>query len=666
MSQVTLLSLGCTYSSVGDNTGKRLLVPPHAMAKLSVDNFLDFVERSKLADADQLAKSLEKIRAQNAGNLPDDADRLAESLIDAGLITKWHVDKLMDKKYKGFILGKYKLLRLLGSGGMSTVYLGEHTLMHRLRAIKVLPKGRVNDSSYLARFIREAQATASLDHPNIVKAYDIDNDGDTHYLVMEYIEGRDLQNIVKQEGPLPLEVACNYIAQAADGFQYSHENGLIHRDVKPANLLIDTKGQVKILDLGLALLADEERSSLTVAHNENVLGTADYLSPEQARNSHTVDSRADIYSLGCTLYYALSGHAPFTDGSLAQRIAKHQTQMPEDIRKERAEVPRDLADICWKMIQKRPERRYAKMKDVSDALKGWLTSRGFEFTPASGAAGLKSMNGTGGGGGSSKLIKRPASGSGVKRIPGVGEDTVSDKQRQETMKGLGSALGSGKESGSSKSLPKATQRLPMAKSLDAPATKPTEAKPAGEAKSAETKPADSKPGSDLKFSGVNKPAPGSGKKSGTPFNFNVAGAPKATSSAAFPAVTLSKTPSGAQPVSPKAAAPAPAKSSSPALAKGAQSSKINLPAAGAAVSPTAEVTKAASKLPLAWIIGGIAALVLVLGISVGVMMSLGSGGKSKQPAVENKQTSPDKKGTKPSKSAPRKGKTNAPDSESTI
>ncbi|QDU31775.1 Serine/threonine-protein kinase PrkC [Anatilimnocola aggregata] len=643
------------------------------MAKLSVDNFLDFVERSKLADADQLAKSLETLRAQNSGSLPDDADRVAESLIAAGLITKWHVDKLMDKKYKGFILGKYKLLRLLGSGGMSTVYLGEHTLMHRLRAIKVLPKGRVNDSSYLARFVREAQATASLDHPNIVKAYDIDNDGDTHYLVMEYIEGRDLQNIVKQEGPLPLEVACNYIAQAADGFQYAHENGLIHRDVKPANLLIDTKGQVKILDLGLALLADEDRSSLTVAHNENVLGTADYLSPEQAVNSHKVDSRADIYSLGCTLYYALSGHAPFTDGSLAQRIAKHQTQMPEDIRKERAEVPRDLADICWKMIQKRPERRYGRMRDVSDALKGWLTSRGFEFTPAnSGNASMKSMNGGtgGGGGGSSKLIKRPGTGSSVRRVPGVGEDTVSDKLRQETMKGLGTGSSVGKTD-SSKALPKATQRLPMAKSLDAP----TAAKPVGEAKTgSDTKSGsdaklsgemravrETKTGSDLKFPAAARPATPADKKPSSPFNFNVGGPAKSTSSPAFPAISLSKTPSGPIPTNPKAALGP--KGAAPAPPKVNTTATTAIPVGSA---------KPAMQPLMMWIIAGAVGFLVFVGITVGVILVMSSGKEEKKPPATEQQateqpatekSATDKKSEKSSKSP---AKTTKPPQRKTI
>lgn len=653
------------------------------MAKLSVEQFIEFVEKSKLAEPDQLRKSLDKLRAANSGQLPDDADRVADALIADGLITKWHVDKLMDKKYKGFILGKYKLLRLLGSGGMSTVYLGEHILMHRLRAIKVLPKGRVNDSSYLARFVREAQATASLDHNNVVKAYDIDNDGDTHYLVMEYIEGKDLQNIVKQDGPLPLEVACNYIAQAADGFQYAHENGLVHRDVKPANLLIDNRGVVKILDLGLALLADEERSSLTVAHNENVLGTADYLSPEQAVNSHKVDSRADIYSLGCTLYFALTGHPPFTDGSLAQRIAKHQREMPEDIRKERAEVPRDLADICWKMIQKRPERRYARMKDVSDALKSWLNARGFKVEAGSGNGTLKAINGTpasGGGvavggagskGGSSKTM-RAASGSGVRTKPNVTEDTTADRERQETIKGLAAEADSGKsdsdklKTGSSKNLPKATgPKLPKAKSLDAPGPKlgsdvklPVVA---------------AKPGSDVKNpSGAvpvtkGSPAPAT-KKPDSQFDFLGGGGPaKTTSNPSFPAVSLPKSPSGALPAAakPAAAKPAAAKpatktgGSGPIKTGGSGPIFAKPATAGAAITTGPESSKPAPKpgVPIwIWIGGGVIVLLLIIAIGVGIALSGGSGSGGDKQGTDN-TTTPDKPADKTKTNTKPKSKT---------
>ena len=277
--------------------------------------------------------------ASQGGQLPEDAEPLAQHLVTSQLITRWQADNLLRGKYKGYFLGKFKLLGLLGSGGMSSVYLAEHTLMRRKQAVKVLPKKRVADASYLERFKLEALATAALDHPNIVRVYDIDNEGDIHYLVMEYVPGRDLQTIVASEGPLDFVDAARYVAQAARGLQHAHDAHLIHRDVKPANLLLDDHGSIKILDLGLALFARDGEASLTLLHNENVLGTADYLAPEQALSSHDVDSRADIYSLGCTLYFLLTGHPPFPEGTLAQRIAKHQSKMPPDIRVDRPNCP---------------------------------------------------------------------------------------------------------------------------------------------------------------------------------------------------------------------------------------------------------------------------------------------------------------------------------------
>ena len=455
------------------------------MATLSVENFIDYVERSQLIPEETLRSSLMQLRQQHGGSLPGDADDVAKHLINSGLLTAWQCEVLFSRKYKGFKLGKYKLLRHIGSGGMSAVYLAEHTMLKRQRAIKILPKKRVNDSSYLARFHLEAQATASLDHPNIVRAYDVDNDGDQHYLVMEYIEGKDLQTIVKQEGPLPLELACNYIAQSAEGFTYAHENNLIHRDVKPANLLVDQKGVVKILDLGLALYSDGENASLTMTHNENVLGTADYLSPEQAVNSHKVDSRTDIYSLGCTLYYLLTGHPPFPEGSLAQRIAKHQTQMPEDIRKDRPDCPRDLVDICVKMMQKKPERRYQTMQDVADALEAWLVNHGYKFEPGSSEMALKAAALTSGarravrvGGGSSSGSKggsRPGGSSGSFRLrPSPAGDTVSDESKEGTVKGLDANKQRKPGESDRNKAGKSDKPLPVAKPISTPPVKASE------------------------------------------------------------------------------------------------------------------------------------------------------------------------------------------------
>lgn len=344
---------------------------------MTVEQFLDLIRRSQLIEAEQLQKVLQELRA---GNNPStlSAEALSEKLVAEGLLTRWQCSKLREGRYKGFFLGKYKLLDHLGSGGMSSVYLAEHVLMQRRVAIKVLPKHRVQDASYLARFHREAKAVAALDHRNIVRAYDVDNDGVNHYLVMEYVEGQDLQRMVREHGPLPCHHAAEYIRQAAEGLHHAHKAGLIHRDVKPANLLVDKHGTVKLLDLGLARFAHDERASLTLAYDENVLGTADYLAPEQALDSHRVDQRADIYSLGCTFYFVLTGHPPFAEGTLAQRILKHQRENPPDIRRERPDVPEDLVAICMKMMAKKPAARYQSAAEVAQALRLWLINHGYD------------------------------------------------------------------------------------------------------------------------------------------------------------------------------------------------------------------------------------------------------------------------------------------------
>ena len=349
------------------------------MSKIRARVFLDYLRRSKLLTDSALKRGLESLQAKHDGKLPGETQVIVDHMIEDGFLTQWQCDKLLQKKYKGFFLGKYKLLGHIGSGGMSSVYLAEHTLMRRLRAIKVLPRSRVNDSSYLERFHREAQATAALDHPHIVRAYDVDNQGDTHYLVMEYVSGSDLASIVKENGAIGFEDTARYIVHTARGLQHAHEAGMIHRDVKPANLLVDENGTAKILDMGLALISDDtaELASLTVTHEERVLGTADYLAPEQAINSHEIDHRADIYGLGCTMYFLIAGHPPFPDGTLAQRIAKHQQQLPPNVSDIRTDCPPELSRICMQMIQKQPEARFASCDEVADYLVTWLEQSGF-------------------------------------------------------------------------------------------------------------------------------------------------------------------------------------------------------------------------------------------------------------------------------------------------
>lgn len=338
------------------------------IAQVDSRRFVELVAKSRLVDHVALERFLAQFRERFGPELPQNVSQLSQSMVDAGLLTAWHSEKLLAGKYKGFFLGKYKLLGHIGTGGMSSVYLAEHTRLQDKRAIKVLPRTRVKDATYLARFQLEAKAIASLNHPNIVLAYDIDNEGDVHYIVMEYVEGIDLQGLVRRDGPLPPVQAALLLAQAADGLQHAHQRGVIHRDVKPANLLLDLEGKIRLLDMGLALVSAEEES-LTVLHNENVLGTADYLAPEQALNSHQVDHRADIYGLGCTLYFLLTGRPPFPEGTLAQRIAKHQKVMPTSIRKLREDCPGELEGICVKMMQKEAKYRYQSATEVADALR---------------------------------------------------------------------------------------------------------------------------------------------------------------------------------------------------------------------------------------------------------------------------------------------------------
>lgn len=345
-------------------------------SKLNVETFIAVLKKSGLVEADRLQRLIADYTAK--GGLADDSPKLADFLVANGVITRWQAEKLLQGKHKGYFLGKYRLLSLLGKGGMSSVYLAEHVLMRRRCALKVLPTKRVHDSSYLARFHREAQAVASLDHPNIVRAYDVDHqvdrDSEIHFLVMEYVEGFSLQELVQKQGVCSLFDSAEYIRQAALGLHHAHEAGMVHRDVKPGNLLVDPNGVVKVLDLGLArfFTGDEDEDALTLRHDEKVLGTADYLAPEQALDSHTVDERADIYALGCTMYFLLTGRPPFTEGTLAQRLMAHQTKTPPTVESLRPDTPPSLAAIVRRMMAKKPEDRYATARDASDALYAWI------------------------------------------------------------------------------------------------------------------------------------------------------------------------------------------------------------------------------------------------------------------------------------------------------
>jgi serine/threonine protein kinase len=341
-------------------------------AAATIEQFLETVRKSGLIDEKALSDYVESLRA--AGTLPDTPSELAQAMVRDGLLTRFQAGQLLEGKTRGFVLNaKYKLLEHLGTGGMGTVYLCEHTSMRRRVAIKVLPVAKAKDPSYLERFYREARAVAALDHPNIVRAHDIDRDEKLHFLVMEYIDGASLQEIVGKHGPLDPVRAAHYIAQAALGLQHAHEGGLVHRDIKPGNLLVDRGGTVKVLDMGLARFFHDD-DNLSKKYDETVLGTSDYLAPEQTIASD-VDIRADIYSLGATFYFCLTGQTLFGEGTAAQKLIWHTTRQPKSIRATQPEVPEEMAELVeQKMLAKDPANRFQEPIEVFEALQAWTAT----------------------------------------------------------------------------------------------------------------------------------------------------------------------------------------------------------------------------------------------------------------------------------------------------
>jgi serine/threonine protein kinase len=339
-------------------------------APATAEDFLDLVRKSNQIDNARLEAYL---RLPRRVPLPTNPRKLASQLVRDGLITNFQAEQFLLGKYKGFTLGGYRILERLGTGGVGTVYLAEHELMKRRVALKVLPVAYADDPALLERFRREARSAALLNHPHIVHVFDFRQEGSIHFLVMEYIEGPNLQQLIERRGPLPVSVACDYARQAALGLHYAHEQGLIHRDIKPANLLVDPNGIVKVLDLGLARFRDDRESSVTRQFNSKVvLGTADYLSPEQALDQPNLDGRSDIYSLGATLFALLTGRPPFHEGTIGQKLMWHQTRCPQSVTELRPDVPKELANLVARMLAKSPEDRPASCAEVADQLQCWI------------------------------------------------------------------------------------------------------------------------------------------------------------------------------------------------------------------------------------------------------------------------------------------------------
>lgn len=304
-----------------------------------------------------------------AGPLPANPTQAAGVLVTRRLLTAFQAKLLLVGRHKGFRLGPYVLCELLGRGGMGTVYKAEHEVLRRPVAVKVLTDHR--DQLTRDRFHREARAAAALDHPNIVRTHDVGRDGDAHYIVMEFVAGETLNHVVEAGGPMPVAAAADVVTQTAAGLQHAHERGFLHRDIKPANLIRTPDGAVKILDMGLARSLDKSDELTARLDKGAIVGTADYISPEQVMNDPRIDIRADIYSLGATFYALLTGR-PLFGGSTVSKLAQHQLKAP-NLADLGGHVPPAVKAIIARMIAKRPADRYQTPNDVIAAIQAWRT-----------------------------------------------------------------------------------------------------------------------------------------------------------------------------------------------------------------------------------------------------------------------------------------------------
>jgi serine/threonine protein kinase/WD40 repeat protein len=352
------------------------------MTALSVHDVVQVLADQALLLPSQLA---ELKRVSPRGN----ANALVQALIERGWLTAYQASRLLQGQAAQLRFGPYVILEPLGEGGMGHIFKGRHHGLDRLAAIKVLRHDLVTDAELVQRFLREIKLASQLPkHPHLVHALDAGTVAGTYYLAMEYIEGIDLDRLIEQGGPLPVPQACDYIRQAALGLQHAHEHGLVHRDIKPANLLVTPRpgktptagGTIKILDLGLARLhgkgTQAGQTILTLTSDGTMtMGTADYMAPEQALDLHRADIRADIYSLGCTLYYLLTGRPPFGGGPLAVKLMRHQQAEPPDLKERRPDVPDGLIPIVRRMLAKKPEDRYQTPAEVAAALAALFSQR---------------------------------------------------------------------------------------------------------------------------------------------------------------------------------------------------------------------------------------------------------------------------------------------------
>ncbi|PHR95021.1 MAG: hypothetical protein COA78_31020, partial [Blastopirellula sp.] len=327
---------------------KQSLIMPN---DLTLERFLSNLKKAELCDPQELQQFIKKHATSNV-------HQLVNALVEAELLTPFQARAVAHGKIKGLTLGNYLILDKIGEGGMGAVYKAKHKRLDRIVALKVLPRESKKNQTVIARFLQEAQTAAKLSHPNIVATHDSDEAHGYQFLVMEYIDGKDLSITIKRNGALSVIKAVDYLIQVARGLEYAHGEGIIHRDIKPHNLLVDKNELVKILDMGLARVEarDEDHDDLT--QEGAIMGTVDYMPPEQAIDTKSVDRRGDLYSLGSTLHFLLTGKPPFKGDSLLVKMLAHREQAPPDLTQVRKDVHPQLNFVFQKLMAKLPDARY--------------------------------------------------------------------------------------------------------------------------------------------------------------------------------------------------------------------------------------------------------------------------------------------------------------------
>jgi serine/threonine protein kinase len=331
------------------------------MLTTSAESLLNTIRHAGLVDRKRLADFL-----NDAPSRLEDVEGVGRALVRVGLLTVYQLNQLSRGEGRSLVVGPYRVLDRLGDGGVCQVFKARDTRNGRVVALKVLRQEWRSNRELIGRFRREKQVLIKLSHPNLVAAADAN--GKEPFYAMAYVEGTDLHQLVRLSGPMPVGRACEYVRQSALGLHHAHEHGLVHRDVKPSNLLLTPSGRVQVVDLGLAAITAGASQLLT----QGTVGSPDYLAPEQARDSHQVDARADIYALGATLYYLLAGVPPFHEAkSVAQKLLMSQTKSPPSLSERRPDLPTGLVEVVQKAMSRDAAGRYASAAEMAEVLTQW-------------------------------------------------------------------------------------------------------------------------------------------------------------------------------------------------------------------------------------------------------------------------------------------------------